>query len=239
MIDRGHEAGGDHVIDEAPGPAPGIREFEDLTDEFAALHRCAKILTADDGGLDEMLGALAAVLPPALRSSGRATAAVRYDERLYATPGHEVTAWMLCSNFTTTDGRRGSIEIAYLEPWPPPDDGQGRYLRAATRLIESVADLTRTALDRRRAADEAGRKLEVLGQVAAGVAHDFNNVLLVINGAALELESQGRAERETVREIQDAADRAAGLVRQLLAFSHSSEVHPEAVEINAMVERMR
>jgi two-component system cell cycle sensor histidine kinase/response regulator CckA len=369
MIDRGHEAGGDHVIDEAPGPAPGIREFEELTDEFAALHRCAKILTADDGGLDEMLGALAAVLPPALRSSGRATAAVRYDERLYATPAHEVTAWMLCSDFTTTDGRRGSIEIAYLEPWPPPDDGQGRYLRAATRLIESVADLTRTALDRRRAADEAGRvrerldlaleaagmgvwerdlangtvtwsahlaalvgrptelrgrfldfagyvhqddyhehddfhnnaqlsdpprtiefrlrrpdgswrpvsatgrvfgdgagaprrvlavvtdisarraleaglqqaqKLEVLGQVAAGVAHDFSNLLMVITGSALELESQVQgAERETVRGIQDAADRAAGLVRQLLAFSRRSEFRPGAVELNPLIERMR
>ena len=163
MIDRGHEAGGDHVIDGAPGPASGIREFEELTDEFAALHRCAKILTADGGGHDEMLGELAALLPPALRSSGRATAAVRYDERLYATPGHVVTAWMLRSNFTTTDGRRGSIEIGYHEPWPPPGDEQGRYLRAATRLIESVADMVRTALDRRRAADEAGRKLEVLG----------------------------------------------------------------------------
>jgi PAS domain S-box-containing protein len=83
------------------------------------------------------------------------------------------------------------------------------------------------------------QKMEAIGQLAGGVAHDFNNVLTAIKGfselAALELEETHPA-RNDVREITVAADRAAALTKQLLAFSRRQLLQPTVISPNAVVE---
>jgi PAS domain S-box-containing protein len=82
------------------------------------------------------------------------------------------------------------------------------------------------------------QKMEAVGRLAGGIAHDFNNLLLGITGycdfALAKLGEKGRATEE-VREIKKAADRAAGLTRQLLAFSRKQVLQPQPVELNEVV----
>jgi two-component system cell cycle sensor histidine kinase/response regulator CckA len=84
-------------------------------------------------------------------------------------------------------------------------------------------------------------KMEAVGRLAGGVAHDFNNVLTVIGAqtefllADLPLDDPRRAE---VLEIQSAADRAATFTRQLLAFSRRQLLQPEVVELNEVITGM-
>jgi two-component system, cell cycle sensor histidine kinase and response regulator CckA len=82
------------------------------------------------------------------------------------------------------------------------------------------------------------QKLESVGRLAGGVAHDFNNLLTTIIGYSeiISLEqglSEGTA--EGVREIRKAADRAAALTRQLLAFSRKQIVQPQQVDLNKLI----
>ncbi len=85
------------------------------------------------------------------------------------------------------------------------------------------------------------QKMEAVGQLAGGVAHDFNNVLTVIQGhtAMLELDSDLPAiTRESLGEIKQAADRAANLTRQLLTFSRRQARRPSHLNFNAVVTNM-
>src|SRR6266568_2112843 len=82
------------------------------------------------------------------------------------------------------------------------------------------------------------QKMEAVGRLAGGVAHDFNNILTAITGYAdLLLEDLGAADarREDVAEIRKAADRAAGLTRQLLAFSRQQVMQAKVIDLNSLV----
>jgi two-component system cell cycle sensor histidine kinase/response regulator CckA len=85
------------------------------------------------------------------------------------------------------------------------------------------------------------QKMEVIGQLAGGVAHDFNNVLAVIMGysdlltSALEPDSPLRKYPE---EIRHASERAAGLTRQLLVFSRKQMVQPVVLDLDDVVQNL-
>jgi two-component system cell cycle sensor histidine kinase/response regulator CckA len=96
-----------------------------------------------------------------------------------------------------------------------------------------ITDRTRLENDLRQA-----QKLESVGRLAGGVAHDFNNLVTVINGyTEFILGALGPDDplRSPAREVQKAGERAAGLTRQLLAFSRKQVVEPRLLDMNAMV----
>jgi PAS domain S-box-containing protein len=80
------------------------------------------------------------------------------------------------------------------------------------------------------------QKMEAIGRLAGGVAHDFNNLLGVILGhSELLLDSADKKVEMRVRNIRGAADRAAGLTRQLLAFSRRQLLEPKVIDLNGLV----
>ena len=84
------------------------------------------------------------------------------------------------------------------------------------------------------------QKMEAVGQLAGGVAHDFNNLALVIAGHAdLLLERAGDERvRQSAREIRRASDQASALTRQLLAFSRRQVLHPVEIDVGAVVSEL-
>lgn len=86
------------------------------------------------------------------------------------------------------------------------------------------------------------QKMEAVGRVAGGIAHDFRNLLSVIQGnaqlALLDMTSDAQGYRE-VREIGLAADRAAVLIRQLLTFSRRQEVSMEELRPDSVIEEIQ
>ncbi|MEO6392591.1 MAG: PAS domain S-box protein, partial [Pyrinomonadaceae bacterium] len=119
--------------------------------------------------------------------------------------------------------------------------------------VASVADLISQDIERKRAeaalrsSDEQLRqaqKMEAVGQLAGGIAHDFNNLLTAITGysdlAIRKLQPQDPL-CHNLEEIKKAGLRAAGLTRQLLAFSRKQVLQPKVLNLNSIVsdlERM-
>jgi PAS domain S-box-containing protein len=101
--------------------------------------------------------------------------------------------------------------------------------------------------ERRRAEEERNRleeqlrhsqKMEAVGRLAGGIAHDFNNLLMVIMGHGELLRRGLEPDDPRLRKVQHvmgAAERAARLVRQLLAFSRKQVLEPQVVDLNALV----
>ena len=88
---------------------------------------------------------------------------------------------------------------------------------------------------------QQSQKMESIGRLAGGVAHDFNNILQSIIGFSEILLADlapGQAHFEEATEIQKAADRAAGLTRQLLAFSRRQLIVPTVLNLNDVVSNM-
>ncbi|HTV42105.1 MAG TPA: ATP-binding protein, partial [Candidatus Sulfotelmatobacter sp.] len=84
------------------------------------------------------------------------------------------------------------------------------------------------------------QKMEAIGQLAGGVAHDFNNILTVIQGHASLLTAAKLAplEDKSANQIVQAAARAAGLTRQLLTFSRRQLIQPKQLDMNKIVGNM-
>ena len=113
-----------------------------------------------------------------------------------------------------------------------------------TRMLGVTLDETeRKTVEAERAQLETrlrqAERLEAVGQLAGGVAHDFNNLLVAIRGyGELALGRLQRGEEgagDDVEAVLAAADRAAGLTRQLLAFGRRQVLNPEVLDLNEVV----
>jgi PAS domain S-box-containing protein len=85
---------------------------------------------------------------------------------------------------------------------------------------------------------QQSRKMEAVGRLAGGIAHDFNNLLTIITGytdLALSRPTVPLDLRNDIERIENAAGRAAALVRQLLAFSRKQVLQPKTLDLNAIV----
>ncbi|MHC1728167.1 MAG: PAS domain S-box protein [Syntrophobacteraceae bacterium] len=128
------------------------------------------------------------------------------------------------------------------------DDGTPRYDRHGTFLgyIGHCLDIT----DQRREVEERqslqaqlfqAQKIEAIGRLAGGVAHDFNNMLGVIIGRAELAMAQigtSHASFANLTEIRKAAERSTDLTRQLLAFARRQTISPKVLDLNETVEGM-
>ena len=108
--------------------------------------------------------------------------------------------------------------------------------------------LVRDIRERKRAEQEKAKlqeqlhqaqKMEAIGQLAGGVAHDFNNILGIINGYSeilLNERDLKESQRASIEEILAAGQRAASLTRQLLAFSRKLVLQPRVLSLNSVIE---
>jgi len=128
---------------------------------------------------------------------------------------------------------------------PQPDGGTREYLAIKFPVRDAHGHLyvggISTDVTERRALEEQLRrtqKLEAVGRLAGGVAHDFNNILGVINGYAallLQRPELPASFRNPLLEVQKAGERAAALTRQLLALSRKQIIQPQVLHLDEVV----
>src|SRR6059058_3482897 len=119
-----------------------------------------------------------------------------------------------------------------------------RAVRNAAGRVEYYETFVRDVTDQRRLQQQVlqSQKLEAVGRLAGGIAHDFNNLLTVITSYSdllLEDLAPGDAKRDDLEQVRKAADGAAALTRQLLAFSRQQVVEPRVVSLNTVVEGLQ
>ncbi len=122
-------------------------------------------------------------------------------------------------------------------------DCHAQPLRSSEGEIIGVIGVALDVTDRKVLADQLrqSQKMQAIGQLAGGVAHDFNNLLMVVKGHAeilLDRLAEASPLRHNVEQVDKATDRAAGLTRQLLAFSRMQVLHARVLDLNEVVGGM-
>jgi PAS domain S-box-containing protein len=116
-------------------------------------------------------------------------------------------------------------------------------LRSSEGEIIGVVGVALDITDRQHLLDQLrqSQKMQAVGELAGGVAHDFNNLLMVVKGHAemlLDRLPETSSMRHGIEQMQSASERAAGLTRQLLAFSRRQVLQPRIVDLNEVVAGM-
>jgi two-component system cell cycle sensor histidine kinase/response regulator CckA len=123
-----------------------------------------------------------------------------------------------------------------------------RTLRALRKneheLRATVAAQRQAALDLERSEQKLrhAHKMDAIGQLVAGVAHNFNNLLTVTMGYTdllLDRHPRGDADYDNLQEIRQATNRGASLTRQLLAFGHKHDARRERINLTRIVADLR
>ncbi len=130
----------------------------------------------------------------------------------------------------TKDGRRLDVSISVS----PLRDASGNVI-GASAIARDITDQKRTENQLHQS-----QKMEAIGRLAGGVAHDFNNILGIINACTEFLrdriepaaESSSAESSIYVENIKKAIERGSALTRQLLAFSRSSAIQPRVLDLN-------
>ena len=120
------------------------------------------------------------------------------------------------------------------------EQGQPEAMWAIVRDLTERKRLERNRLELEGQLHQA-QKMESIGRLAGGVAHDYNNMLSVILGYAelsLAQAAPGSTMHDNLGEILDAARRSAAITRQLLAFARKQTMEPQVLDLNATVEGM-
>jgi PAS domain S-box-containing protein len=132
--------------------------------------------------------------------------------------------------------RDGEARVGLVSSNVLPVDGEPMVLS----VVRDVTEARRAEAEREALEGElrAAQKMEAVGRLAGGVAHDFNNLLTVVTtNVALALLDTPAADprRALLAEIDEAAQRAASLTRQLLAFGRRQVLNPRPVDLAALV----
>ena len=174
-------------------------------------------------------------------------------EALGLKPG-EITGMRLFDYFQTDDPNSPPIQahgrallgesVTYELEWNKRVfETHVQPLRSNEGEILGVIGVALDITDRKHLADQLrqSQKMQAVGELAGGVAHDFNNLLMVMKGHAemlLDRLAPASAELQNAEQIHQAAERAAGLTRQLLAFSRKQVLQPRVLDMNEVVAGM-
>ncbi len=116
------------------------------------MHRAVRFLQDSIKPPSAVLQEIVSLLPPAWQYPEVTEARITFDGMRFATPGFRATPWLQRATFRTSDGRKGTIEVAYTEA--RPRENEGPFLNEERDLINSLADSCSSYLTRKQAEAE-------------------------------------------------------------------------------------
>ncbi len=130
--------------------------------------------------------------------------------------------------------KEGRVFDVDVRSYPLKDEAGGTV--SVIRIAKDITEQKNLEDQLRQA-----QKMEAVGRLAGGIAHDFNNILTAIIGYTNLLQAatgEDMAVREGLKQIEKAANRAAGLTNSLLAFSRQQIIQPKPVSLNDLVRKI-
>ena len=214
--------------------------------ELTCLYQIGQLTELQDLGLDEVLGDIAALLPPAWQHPDIAAARIVLDGRSFATPNFDACVAKQAALLLIKREPRGCVEVGYVQEKPELDEGP--FLEEERNLLDVVARQVSLLIERRQEAEDRKRlqiqlrhadRLATIGQLSAGVAHELNeplgNILAFAQLARKEPELPRQAARD-LDKIVTTSLHAREIIKKLMYFSRQMPPRKSRVNLNVLVE---
>jgi signal transduction histidine kinase/CheY-like chemotaxis protein len=217
-------------------------QLRERVKELQCLYRVADLSQRRDCTVVAYLQALPDLLPPGWYYPEICAARVEYRGQQYQTDNYRPSPWNLTASLLVGQRRLGSLELVYLEERPALDEGP--FLAEERALINALATHVTKTLQNKDMEERVRRaqRLEALGFVAGGVAHDFNNFLSLISLSteqALIKVDAGESVGTELKEIVATVQRSCRLVNRLVSFAGCRRADPVALAINDVLTECR
>jgi signal transduction histidine kinase len=214
-----------------------LHDLGERVKELTALHDVAQLLSDSVRNVPFLLEEIVSALPPAWQYPEITTARIQFDGFDYTSEGFASSSWKQACEVTLADGRPLVMEVFYLTEQPP--EWEGPFLAEERRLINSLAQMLKSALDRRQAEealkeserrvrDLAGRLILAQEEERMRIARELHDdVLQRLAGLSLginKLKARFGASlpvTESLSELQANAQSASEVIRHL-----SHDLHP-------------
>ena len=123
-----------------------VNDLHKRVNELTLLHQMARLLQGEPKPIGELLSQAVLLLPPAWQHPEVTAACIEFDGLEAHTPNFTPTPWRQRVEFVTPKGKRGQIEVVYLEPGP--HEAEGLFLAEERNLIDSLAEMLRAYFSR-------------------------------------------------------------------------------------------
>lgn len=149
-----------------------VRQLGERVKELTTMYDVAHLLQMEEKSIGTLLEEITALLPPTWQYPEIAAARVQLDGMEFKTPNFHSSRWSQQARFTTTDGRKGTVEVVYLAKRPPAVEGP--FLAEERNLIDAVAENLKLYLDRKHLESEI---LEISEREQRRIGQDLHDGL--------------------------------------------------------------
>lgn len=214
--------------------------------ELTCLHGIARAVGQPDEDLPTILQEVVGLLPPAWQYPEVAHARVVLDGHTYTTPGFVRADTIQSADIMVRGHKRGQVEVAYLEPRPPADEGP--FLKEERALIDSVAREMASLVGRRTIEEERAQlqeqvrhadRLATIGQLSAGVAHELNEPLATALGFAQLCRKHPGLPASAIADLDKiiaATLHAREIIKKLMLFARERPPAREKVSLRRVID---
>ncbi len=213
--------------------------------ELNCLYSISGLVEKPDVALDEILQGVIDIIPASWQYPEVTCSRILLDGEEYKTKNFKETNWKQTSDILVYGQLLGFLEVCYLEE--KPEINEGPFLKEERDLIKAITERLGKLIEQKQTIEEKERleaelhqshKMEAIGTLAGGIAHEFNNILGVIIGNA-ELGLIGVPEwnpaKNCLEEIRSASLRAKDVVWNILSFTRKSITEREPVSISPII----
>lgn len=203
-----------------------VRQLGERVKELTTMYAVAHLLQMEEKSTRTLLEEITALLPPTWKYPEIAAARMQLDGMEFKTPNFRSSRWSLQAGFTTTDGRKGVVEVVYLAKRPPAVEGP--FLAEERNLIDAVAKNLKLYLDRKHLESEileiSEREQRRIGQdLHDGLSQRLRGIAYLSHVLAEELVQESLPAAKDARRITQLLGKAIleahGLARGLFPIS--------------------
>ncbi len=209
--------------------------------ELNCLYGISGLLERPDEPLNEVLQGVVRLIPPAYRFPEIACARIRVENQVYVTADFVETSWRQAADIVADSNPLGCVEVFYRTAAPIMDEGP--FIREERALLNAVAERLGKVIVRKRAEARnaelqdqlrQAQKLEAVGTLAAGIAHDFGNLLTAISSYIEQTKATlppGHASLQSLDTVENALSDARRVTNSLLTFTRKGTTRKSPVNL--------